>query len=997
MAISQPVADAVQEFIGCDDLLQTKQLVERLAPALLSDEALVYLDAILAHYSGAGHDVSGLRGRREWLVACRTQGIALAFATILLELQPEPIGDEAAAAIAKAASADDVLHLTQTHPEWLGEIRRTVVSAQLAQELGNELQSARQAGDSTRTIALCRAALKLSDRRVDPITWAAFCGELGNALTASSGYAGAALDEAVELYRSALDVYRSIEASAVEANARHGLGTALVHRAQGEDNRDVREGLALLDAALQLRPRERVPAEWAQTQYAIGRGLMNWQGPERADRIEQAAARFDACLGIYHPAESPAQWLAAVLGAAETCLARERGKRSDHLRGAISLYRDAIQQYAQAGQSDELTNLQARLEHAYARFAAECLAGEEQTEQVQPLFDNRCWVPAHAANLNGITMREWVPDGASLSSWTELITVTSWAGAHDMPFEGALHVRRGMIESRSTNGTFTWEVTFRDPNEVHYRWRIVNDFALEDQFELVRMLRGERALHSIHYAARGSVDDAVELPWRARLDGGKPVQEARAATAPTQAPHADLGRLGVEQLLQELQQRLPDNTDPTRFYRLTMERAPLRSREPALWASISMLAGLALLRHPAPPPEWEEAAILALRRSLEVYDRRTQPEQWGRSVKLLASVFLSRRGGNADVNTAHARYGFEQAIRVFHELGLQPETADALGGLGNAFLRLSKRTDPGQLGKTAELYEMSAGLRDRDREPAAWADAMLALADTNVARQELDPAQGHRENAEAAYGKVLAEFASNPSFRMVETEVAAELMGRAMSQLKRMDQQGLARPRMPTEFSNRRFHGQVLYLRPLTSAGTLTFPNQFRDPASLRVQFPTEPVTLTVEAALYRVLGDRLLFTSLGGRAEGLGGTRMYLLGGEGWEDVVKLQFDASDLVLMIPHDSPGVRWEVQFLLDRDALGRVLFVMPPHSPTYDVPALWQGSVDMMRDFKLALPPYQDSGLVFGLDRNGGVTERIGFDAVWDNTLFEKIRHLLPAR
>jgi hypothetical protein len=69
--------------------------------------------------------------------------------------------------------------------------------------------------------------------------------------------------------------------------------------------------------------------------------------------------------------------------------------------------------------------------------------------------------------------------------------------------------------------------------------------------------------------------------------------------------------------------------------------------------------------------------------------------------------------------------------------------------------------------------------------------------------------------------------------------------------------------------------------------------------------------------------------------------------------------------------------------------------MPPESPQFDVAAMWTDAMDMMRELSLDLPPYQAEGLIFLLNAKGETTEKIPFSTVWDVTLFDRVRHLLP--
>jgi hypothetical protein len=118
--------------------------------------------------------------------------------------------------------------------------------------------------------------------------------------------------------------------------------------------------------------------------------------------------------------------------------------------------------------------------------------------------------------------------------------------------------------------------------------------------------------------------------------------------------------------------------------------------------------------------------------------------------------------------------------------------------------------------------------------------------------------------------------------------------------------------------------------------------------------------------------------------------------GGEGWQDLVASMLAKADIILMLPHDSPGVRWEVEQIVAAHVLSKVVFIMPPAaSGGLDARELWKGAASMMRDYSFEIPPFQDDGLFFRLGESGRTVESFAFDVIWDNTLFQRLESLLP--
>jgi hypothetical protein len=569
---------------------------------------------------------------------------------------------------------------------------------------------------------------------------------------------------------------------------------------------------------------------------------------------------------------------------------------------------------------------------------------------------------------------------------------------------------------------------------VVFAWSIDGAFAVEDQYEVVRVVRGVAALHIAHFAARGrsiAGDEERATEWLRRLQDALVVHRASRPPVADAEPPAEREEVDRRLALLAEAPRPGEPADPAAFHE-SMLRGIGRGERPELYASVSTMVGFHLLRSrpamtaeqraeaearfrhrgsppelkegvsygvfrssPTFPPEAVEVAIRAFRSAMEVLARQPDAGMWATTAMGLAQAFMHRQPGDPVLNLSFARHGYQQAAEVFGALGRRPALAHAITGLAMVNWRLAAAGEAQGVQVAVELYEMALRIQTPDGEPLDWAETMLNLAG---AQEELGRATGRAEQliaAETAYASVLEQAASNAAFKGLDVDSLAWITGYAIQGLQRLDRTGTPEPRTPSGFRDRDVSGRVVYLRPLLSSGTLVLANRFRDPSTFAVQFDVEPGTLTLESALYRVLAEHVSFSTVGGRAEGFGATRWYIIGGEGWEESVKLNLSTADLVLMFPHDSPGVRWEVGHITDTGALGKVLFVMPPASPGMDVPAVWQGAVEMMRAFGLELPVYRDEGLFFRLGADGTVAETLPFDCVWDNTLYAGIAHLLP--
>jgi len=147
-----------------------------------------------------------------------------------------------------------------------------------------------------------------------------------------------------------------------------------------------------------------------------------------------------------------------------------------------------------------------------------------------------------------------------------------------------------------------------------------------------------------------------------------------------------------------------------------------------------------------------------------------------------------------------------------------------------------------------------------------------------------------------------------------------------------------------------------------------------------------------------RALGHYVSFHTLGGTAVTYGGGHLYASSADLWQLIFeKTMLPVADLFLIVPHDSPGLRWEIETLKAHDALSRCLFIMPPGSGEHYSAEMWQQTKEMMQGYGLHLPRYNKEGMLFRLGASGEMEEIWSFDAVWTGRLIERIKHLFPER
>lgn len=227
----QPLLQALDQFIRAESWLASRRVVQEHA-ALLEPEADTLLAQLIAQAQSQG-DANGervLSEHRELLRACREEGVDAAFAA-KMGLSSASDLDAAAAAAELPPAVREILTelaaegITLNTPEDLQRLlaARPELQERLARAAGSALppglepllralsQPPRSVLDMPRRIELCRRALALLPRAINPQLWAALQTELGNSLAQTPrGERAENLEQAIAAYQQALEVYTPI-------------------------------------------------------------------------------------------------------------------------------------------------------------------------------------------------------------------------------------------------------------------------------------------------------------------------------------------------------------------------------------------------------------------------------------------------------------------------------------------------------------------------------------------------------------------------------------------------------------------------------------------------------------------------------------------------------------------------------------------------------------------------------------------------------------------
>ena len=205
-------------------------------------------------------------------------------------------------------------------------------------------------------------------------------------------------------------------------------------------------------------------------------------------------------------------------------------------------------------------------------------------EGLVPVFDDRRWDCAYAWTTVENSLQEFVPRGDRHSEWHELVTVQAVGVTPGTALADYVELGRLAIEARVVvDGAFDWQILVRRHDDLTYSWTIEDDVAIVDQLELVRVVRGATAMHSLHYAIRAPLGEAAaaRAQWLPRLESAvlarRPPRPARATP-----PIPEEARVAFKALTTDPELSAASVTTARRALSL-IERAS----DPMLWAILS--------------------------------------------------------------------------------------------------------------------------------------------------------------------------------------------------------------------------------------------------------------------------------------------------------------------------------------------------------------------------------------------------------------------------
>ena len=118
------------------------------------------------------------------------------------------------------------------------------------------------------------------------------------------------------------------------------------------------------------------------------------------------------------------------------------------------------------------------------------------------------------------------------------------------------------------------------------------------------------------------------------------------------------------------------------------------------------------------------------------------------------------------------------------------------------------------------------------------------------------------------------------------------------------------------------------------------------------------------------------------------------------WQKTFHVLAASARLVLLIPSDSPGTVWEINWLKGKGLFNKTIFIMPHINDAqtlaqgqFDVEQHWEKTSRTLLEWGLGMPQYSADGMFFSLGQDGRLLRSVRMNAGW-GTFAKNIQTLL---
>ena len=239
-------------------------------------------------------------------------------------------------------------------------------SRQPSDKLQSILQELAKNTNIQRRIELCRKALNILKRDVNPRLWASLQNDLGDSLQRTfQGRRADNIEEAVRCCEQALEVRGRDAMPAEWAATMMNLANAYSCRIRGDRAENIEEAIRCYEQALEVRTRDAMPVKWAIAMINLGVAYSDRIRGDRADNIEEAIRCYEQVLEVITRA-MPAEWAGTMMNLGAAYFDRVRGNCADNIEEAIRCYEHALEVRTRDAMPVEWAEARLNLANAYS-------------------------------------------------------------------------------------------------------------------------------------------------------------------------------------------------------------------------------------------------------------------------------------------------------------------------------------------------------------------------------------------------------------------------------------------------------------------------------------------------------------------------------------------------------------------------------------------------------------------------------------------------------
>lgn len=235
------------------------------------------------------------------------------------------------------------------------------------QEIFAELNGPASPNGMPRRIKLCRQALTMLSREMQPELWGMLQDDLASSLVEMpTGPRAQNLEQAIHHFKQALEVRTRQDHQKEWASTQNNLANAYCDRIIGERAENIEKAIDHYQQALEVRTREADPERWAMTQFNLAGAYYKRIYEERAENLELAIQHCKQALEVFTHANHLQQWAQAKNTLGEIYRVRISESRMENLEESIRYYQQALEVHTRSEFPEYWAMIQNNLAAAYS-------------------------------------------------------------------------------------------------------------------------------------------------------------------------------------------------------------------------------------------------------------------------------------------------------------------------------------------------------------------------------------------------------------------------------------------------------------------------------------------------------------------------------------------------------------------------------------------------------------------------------------------------------